>query len=187
MLARCVSRVSVLVVLMVATGGIGVAQNNWIGPNGTVGNWSDPLNWSAGVPISTDDVIIYSGGYDYVYLDPGSATINSLTLGGADNGTSWSFLTDNGIAQNLSINQGLTVGQTGFLYLTGGSTVTANWDSLNAGGIYISNGSSLTVSGKLKNEIGAELVPSKARAIPQTSVAAWTTTGTSSPTAEATP
>src|SRR5271166_4034802 len=98
--------------------------DNW---NGGTGNWSVPDNWSAGSPGASSDVTIYSGGNDTVTLDT-SPTISSLVLGGATNGTT-SELTDGGVAQTLTITHGLTVGQTGNLNLSGGSTVTAGADS----------------------------------------------------------
>src|SRR5271166_6526213 len=104
------------------------AQDNW---NGGTGNWSTGSDWSAGQPAAGSDVVIYSGGNDTVTLDT-SPTINSLTLGGANNSTT-SELTDGGVAQTLSIANGLTVGQTGTLNLTSGSTVSVGADSFNAG------------------------------------------------------
>src|SRR5271165_4836821 len=89
------------------------AQDSW---NGGTGNWSNPGKWSGGLPGSNSDVLIYSGGDDYVTLDPGTATINSLTLGGTNNFT-YSLLTDNFAPQNLTMAQSLTVGQTGILTL----------------------------------------------------------------------
>ena len=104
--------------------------DNW---NGGTGNWSVPGNWSAGEPGASSDVTIYSGGNDTVTLDT-SPTITSLVLGGANNGFS-SELTDGGTAQNLTITNALNVGQNGYLYLYGGSTVTAGADSSDAGSI----------------------------------------------------
>src|SRR5271165_1854498 len=123
--------------------------DNW---NGGAGNWSSS-NWSTGSsPGATNDVTIYSGcACDYVTLDV-SATINSLTLGGATGGTGTSVLTDAGAAQTLTITQGLTIGQTGVLNLSGiGSAVTAGADSSNAGQIQLSNGSSLFINADLDN------------------------------------
>jgi len=54
------------------------SPDDWLG--GT-GNWSDPADWSAGLPGSSSDVFINTGN-DYVTLDT-STNINSLTLGGA--------------------------------------------------------------------------------------------------------
>ena len=68
------------------------------------------------MPGSNSDVKIYSGGNDTVTLDT-NATINSLMLGGVNNGTT-SELTDGGAARTLTITNGLTVGQTGELNLS---------------------------------------------------------------------
>jgi len=114
--------------------------------NGGTGNWSNGGQWSVGVPGSNNDVFIYSGGNDLVTLDVGSTTVDSLSLGGASNGFT-SQLTDGGVAQNLNIIKGLTVGQNGVLSLTGGSTVTAGATSSNAGAVNIGTGSSFTTGG----------------------------------------
>src|SRR5271167_3104899 len=104
--------------LLTANAAFAGTPNNWIGPYDS--SWSVAGSWSLNsIPGAGDDVTIYSGGSDYVILDPGTATINSLTLGGAYNGTS-SYLIDNGVAQNLTVNTFLAVGQTGDLYLYGG-------------------------------------------------------------------
>src|SRR5271167_4098001 len=113
-------RLSLAVALSVLTLTSAYAQDNW---NGGTGKWSNGSDWSAGLPGAGSDVVIYSGGNDTVTLDT-SATINSLTLGGANNGFT-SELTDGGVAQTLTITNGLTVGQTGFLNLLGSSTVSA--------------------------------------------------------------
>jgi hypothetical protein len=91
------------------------AQDDW---NGGTGNWSNGSDWSAGVPGATSDVTIYSGGNDTVTLDT-NPTINSLTLGGASNGTT-SELTGAGVTQTLMITNAMTIGQTG---LFGGTAV----------------------------------------------------------------
>src|SRR5208283_1207877 len=116
--------------------------------NGGIGNWSNGGNWSTGSsPGSSNDVTINSGGDDTVTLDV-SGTINSLALGGGY-GEGSSELKDNGVTQELSINQGLTVGGGGYLDLTGGSTVSAGADSSNAGRIFLFNGSTLAITGNL--------------------------------------
>src|SRR5271165_6299817 len=126
--------------------------DNWTGCYGC--GWNTPGNWSGGLPNSNSDVTIYSGS-DYVILDT-SATINSLTLGGASG--SYSYLEDSGVAQTLAIGTSLTLGQTGYLYLTGGTTVTAGGDASNAGQIYLYNGSSLSVAGNFDNIYYADAV-----------------------------
>jgi len=120
--------------------------DNW---GGGIGTWSTGP-WSSGVPSMNSDVTIYSGGNDLVILDAGSTTINSLTLGGASNGTS-SILDDNGATQTLTVTGGLTVGQTGILVFFGGSTITAGADSSNAGVIDLEKASTLGITGNLDN------------------------------------
>jgi hypothetical protein len=144
------SRVSVLVVLLVATAGIAFAQDNWQGPYG--GSWSIDTNWSLGfAPGPSDDAVIDTGGNDWVILDT-NPTINSLTLGDVDNGTgAFSFLVDGSAPQSLAIANALTVGQTGILELQAGSSVTVGADSTNAGQIQVLNGSLLSITGSLNN------------------------------------
>jgi hypothetical protein len=144
MLGRSTLRVYVLVVFVVAAAGFTLAQtNNWLGG---AGNWSNGAQWSLGLPNSGSDVLIYSGGNDNVTLDVGSTIINSLTVGGA-NIFNFSQLTDNGIAQTLAIANAMNIGQDGLLQMTAGSAVTVGANSVNAGGIILSGGSSLTVTG----------------------------------------
>jgi len=119
--------------------------DNWLG--GT-GNWSDPTFWITGLPTSSSDVVIDSGGTDLVYLDM-SPTIASLTLGGNDSGSAQ--LVDNGTAQMLTILGALTINQTGTLYLANNDAVIAGADSSNAGYLQLDNGSTLTVNGNFSN------------------------------------
>lgn len=140
------------------------AQDYWSGPysscpgspGGSNSCCSSPGNWSTGLPGPADDVVIYhSGGYDIVYLDT-SPSINSLTLGGTHNGACepgdfCSALVDNGTAQTLTIAKSLTVGQTGYLELYAGNTVTAGTDSSNAGIIELANGTTFRINGNFNN------------------------------------
>ena len=155
MLTRYLSRVSVLVVFLVAAAVFALSQDNWLG--GT-GNWSNGALWSTGVPFSASDVLIYSGGSDNVTLDV-NATIKSLTLGGAYNGFT-SDLTDNGSPWDLTIAGAFNVGQTGDLNLNGGSTVSVGAaNSTNAGVIFVSYASTLSFGGNLDN-LGSIAIPS---------------------------
>src|SRR5271157_2357746 len=122
------SFVSALCVILVLTLTSAYAQDNW---NGGGGNWSDAGRWSAGLPGPGSDVVIHNPGSfgDFVTLDT-SPTINSLTLGGVYAycccfQNFCSQLRDGGVAQTLSITNGLTIGQDGLLSLTGASTVSA--------------------------------------------------------------
>src|SRR5271157_435803 len=101
-------------------------------------------------PLPTEDTVIYSDiANDKVTMDFGSTTIASLTLGGSDT-TYSSELTDGGVKQTLTISNNLTVGQSGFLYLYGGSTINTG-DTSNAGNIQLANGSTLAITGNLDN------------------------------------
>jgi hypothetical protein len=125
-------------------------NDNW---NGGTDVWSNASKWSLGtVPMGENDVLIYSGGADLVTLDVGSTTVNSLTLGGVLNNHTYSELRDGGVAQTLNISSGLTVGQSGYLQLTGGSNVTTLADSSNAGQIDLYNGSTLSIGGNFQNQ-----------------------------------
>ena len=115
--------------------------------NGGTGFWSNGPQWSIGVPQPAFDVIIYSGGSDLVTMDVGSSTVNSLAVGGAINGHT-SELTDGGVAQTLSITNGLSVGQQGILDFTGiGSSITAATVS-NNGSVTIGHGATLNLTGQ---------------------------------------
>src|SRR5208337_4449706 len=95
-------------------------------------------------PAPNQDAVIYSTGNDLVTMNFGSTTIASLQLGGASDGFT-SELTDNGTAQTLNITNGLTIGQTGILSLTGASTVTAATMS-NSGQVYIGSGATVNLT-----------------------------------------
>src|SRR5215469_3764802 len=146
MLTRYLSRVPVLVVFLVVAAVFALSQDNWLG--GT-GNWSNGALWSTGVPLPANDVLIYRGGSDNVTLNV-NATIKSLMLGGTDKGFT-SNLTDNGSPRDLTIAGALNLGQSGDLNLNGGSTVSVGANSTNAGIIFVSDASTLSVAGNLDN------------------------------------
>jgi hypothetical protein len=125
------------------------SPDDWLG--GT-GNWSDPADWSAGLPGSSSDVFINTGN-DYVTLDT-STNINSLTLGGASGSSTL-------IAEGATVNiaGALTINSTGTLTLNG-DDITANADSMNAGTVNLSS-SLLDVTGNFTNSgtINVGVVP----------------------------
>src|SRR5215469_8485032 len=127
MLTRYLSRVPVLVVFLVVAAVFALSQDNWLG--GT-GNWSNGALWSTGVPLPANDVLIYSGGSDKGFT---------------------SNLTDNGSPRDLTIAGALNLGQSGDLNLNGGSTVSVGANSTNAGIIFVSDASTLSVAGNLDN------------------------------------
>src|ERR1019366_1351070 len=136
----------ILCLFVVVGANAGFTQDKW---NGGTGNWSNAVDWSAGLPGAGSDVVIYSGGNDLVYLDT-SPTINSLTIGG--NNGYYHELTDNGSFQTLTINVSLEIGQpSSYLYLYGGTAVSAGADSINAGFLDLYSRSSVSVTGNLDN------------------------------------
>ena len=115
--------------------------------NGGTGVWSNGSQWSIGVPQPAFDTIIYSGGNDVVSMNVGSATVNSLTVGGPTNGFT-STLADSGFTQTLTVTNGLNVGQQGILSFTGnGSSITAATVS-NSGAVTIGHGATLNLTGQ---------------------------------------
>ena len=116
---------------------------NWNITTGSPGNWSMPGNWTPyGLPGPSDDVTIYHPSGDFVNLDAGTATIDSLTLGGYVAGLPASVLYGTG-GQNLTINNQLFIAQTGILELQAGDVVTVNFYTgsfTNFGSFYIGPG-----------------------------------------------
>ena len=126
-------------------------NDNWLGGTDV---WSNSSKWSLGaVPGANNDTFIYSGGNDLVTLNVGSTTIKSLTLGGAPVGFT-SELTDGGTLQTLDIIGALTIGQTGILSLTGGSTVTAGSLS-NSGSLVLGSNNQVKILGTWSNLDGS--------------------------------
>jgi hypothetical protein len=104
------------VTLLLAAFASPAAVINWTNPNG--GNWSVATNWSGGiVPGAGDDVFITAAG-SYIVTQDISATINSLTLGGAS-GTQ--TLANSGFILNLNTNS--VINGSGLLALSGGASV----------------------------------------------------------------
>ena len=119
------------------------STDNWLG--GT-GNWSNPADWTGGLPGIGSDVYIDTGN-DLVYLDT-NATIASLTLGGT---TGSSELSSTGTTHYLIIAGALTVNQSGTLSLDSGDTVAAATLSVNSGTINLNGGSALQIYGDANN------------------------------------
>jgi hypothetical protein len=121
--------------------------------NASGGSWNSSANWSCGyVPNSTDDVFITLDGTYTVTLDT-SATVNSLTVGGA---SGMQTLSQNG--NTLTLNNASGFGANG-AYLFSGGTVTGSgaltvanmtWSGGTMGGAGATNivsGGTLTISG----------------------------------------
>ena len=104
------------VLSLTLTHAYGQVHYSWNGPN--PGYWNTPGNWSPnGLPGSSDDVTIYHTSGDYVYLNAGTATVDSLNLGGSGISSSpSSVLIDSGV-QHLTVLNSLMISQTGDLEL----------------------------------------------------------------------
>ncbi|NQT65839.1 MAG: hypothetical protein HQ554_06640, partial [FCB group bacterium] len=125
------------------------AFNTWLNTNSS--SWSTATNWSLGsVPISTDNVGIYSytGGTNAILT--GTPTVNNMVIGGSSTITISSNATVNGnliLESNLDLNgQTITLGSSatliedaGYLYGATGTIQTtrgvANPDGENVGGL----------------------------------------------------
>ncbi len=121
----------------------------WTNTSG--GNWNAAANWSPNqVPASTDDAYVTNNGSYTVTLNA-SATVGSLTVGGASGTQS---LVAN--ANTLTLNRASTVGSNGVFNLGGGTLSGAgsfsvngpfNWSSgtiNNTGGVTLNGTSSLS-------------------------------------------
>ena len=110
----------------------GQTNSSW---NGGTGNWSTSTDWTPNqVPNNgggnTYNVTIDTGGTDVALLDI-DATINSLVLGGAPNGSISTLEIDP--SKSLSVTGGTTVNQSGSLILDQGSTLTVGGTMTNDG------------------------------------------------------
>jgi hypothetical protein len=127
-----------------------VVNDNWTGGGvgalcaGTFSNgcWSNPANWSNGVPNNSSDgttvynVIIDSGGTDNAILDM-NVTINSLVLGGTK-GTAVSTLSSE-TNKTLDITGSLTVNKEGKLDFKE-DALTVSGNTIVAGRLFDANG-----------------------------------------------
>ncbi len=127
-----------------------VVNDNWTGGGvgalcgGTYSNgcWSNPANWSNGVPNNSNDgmtvynVIIDSGGTDNAILDM-NVTINSLVLGGTK-GTAVSTLSSE-TNKTLGITGSLNVNKEGKLDFKE-NVLTVSGNTIVAGRLFDANG-----------------------------------------------
>ncbi len=131
---------------VVLTGNLAaVNPNNWIGPQG--GGWSQSGYWSLGLPGPLDDVLIYTGGDDFVALDT-SSSINSLTLGGTAGGSV--LVTDNAAPHTLTLAGGLNLYSNASFQIQD-TAITVGANSQNAGGLGLVSGASATINANFDN------------------------------------
>jgi hypothetical protein len=94
-----------------------MATRTWIGGHaGDPNNWDDPLNWSGGVPVAGNDVVISAGANGPV-LDADTVSLKSVTLQAGASLTVGSFA--------LNVAHGITLSGVG-------STITLAGGSINA-------------------------------------------------------
>ncbi len=123
--------------------------DNWLG--GT-GNWSNPSDWSAGLPGSNSDVIINTG-HDYVTLDT-SASIQSLSLGGP--GSNSSVLVGNRTAETLNVAGDVAVNSSANLSLQT-DTMNIGGNLINGAATLLDWGSTMNIAGSVQNSSNVEL------------------------------
>ncbi|MGI9086536.1 MAG: beta strand repeat-containing protein [Chthoniobacterales bacterium] len=135
--------------------GARAAQTRWV--FNSLGNWFISSNWTAGVPDSTSDAIIRSGGTAFINA-PGAATsllrIGLPLAGGPDGGTLL-LGASNGTIGDLTIGSDIYIGNstTAGDSPTGTVTVSAGAKVLqNAGSLFIGTGTAgatgnLTITG----------------------------------------
>ncbi len=108
--------------------GSNVHANSWnVNANGT---WTTPGNWSTGLPISTDDVIINQPGNITVTLSTGTQTIQSLLLN-----------------NNLTISSTLAFSSTGNKTLQANGSLTLNGGTLQNATLSIGAAGSASILG----------------------------------------
>jgi len=147
-----------------------VTAGPWIGNVST--DWTDPLNWCGGVPISTTDVVIDIGATFYPVITSGAQVANSITILGGSITINGGSLTGGDIVNDGTI----TVGAGGTLsmisnQITGTGTVIINGTLETSKATGLSGTASTTVS----NTISSLLLGS-ASTIDYTSAGAQTIT-----------
>ncbi len=132
---------------------IAPAANVWIGA--ASGSWSDPANWSDGVPTADDDVTIDPAGTLTITIPSGARVANSIHMPGDDTlaitGGSLTLTSESTIS-NLTFSSGT---------LNAGPLLTLTGSVVGQGGFTISGfvrnegvvslGSSINFSGTLEN------------------------------------
>ena len=127
------------------------AQDNWIGPYG--GDWSNPANWSTGVPGPTSRALIDSSHNDLVNLDT-NPVIGWLMISNPNDFDYYRHeLTDGGVARTITVRGFFGIGRSYYygndssLDLRGGSTMTVGGNAVSQGDVNLFNGSKLSIAG----------------------------------------
>ncbi len=98
----------------------GPCSDAWANP--VSGSWNTAADWSTGaVPAATDNVCITTPG-EYTVTLPGSASVNSLTIGDSSGSTKQTLLIGGPSSSGtLSVSEDSAVGHTGALNMESGS------------------------------------------------------------------
>ena len=107
------------------------------------GLWSNPSNWSAGLPGSSNNALITGTGPASSVTEDISATINNLTL---SSGNSWTLNND----QSLTID-GNSISNAGSMTI--GSTESSTFLEINSPAVKLNGGGTLTMSNLSSNFI----------------------------------
>lgn len=180
-----------LLLLVLLSPIISMGQTSWKGTTSTA--WNNTLNWSAGVPTATTDVIIGDANFTGLFHPTvnATATCKSLTIGA---GTKLPVLTQ---SSSLTVAGNLTIG-TGATLTQGNATLTLNGNWSNAGTFTTTNpnatvifaGTSQTIGGTISTPFRRLTVNAGSTVTLNTNISvtlAFVMNGTFIPTENATP
>ncbi|HUP61678.1 MAG TPA: hypothetical protein VNA69_14805 [Thermoanaerobaculia bacterium] len=138
-----IAKCAVVFLLTIAVAPLAHAATvEWTNTSG--GNWNVGSNWSTGtVPTSADDVVITSAGTYTVTLNV-TATVNSLTIGGATGTQTLSIP-----SQTLTVTASANINPNGVLSMSGG-TLAPN-GAMTIDGIFNWTGGTVNGSGTVTN------------------------------------
>jgi hypothetical protein len=126
------------------------AQTSWKGTAST--SWNNSANWTAGVPVSTTDVIIGDASFTGAFQPTlnAASSCKSLTIGAS---TKVSILT---VQKNLTVSTNITIGSNGTITHSSNTTISVkgNWTKT---GTYTatSNNATVTFTGTNQTLTGA--------------------------------
>jgi hypothetical protein len=133
----------------VGVSGIGYDGKVWTGASST--DWGTADNWSGGVPVPTDDVLIDgapNGRHPTLDLSSSAVTIKSLTLGSSSAST-LTFQNGNVTDKKLTVTGNVTIGASGTLTHTANTSAETHRLFLDVGGdLTIALGGKIDVTAK---------------------------------------
>lgn len=129
------------------------------------GSWTDPSNWSNGVPSESCDAVITEPGTYTVTLPAGSqAYAASLTLGGSSGTQTLELLADDdckgALNDNLNLENGGTVDANGFIEMTQTGNCGGGAPQLAVLGGTLTNDGTIQID-QGPNQTGASVIPAQ--------------------------